>query len=106
MIVWKREILKHFSGLIKSLSNENFITGIYVPVDNNIWYSHYMYSSSASVNSWHVWFASEGDPSNYMTYFRRATVFLALGKSKSALPDLDKVVEIKPDFTAVSLLLI
>lgn len=37
-----------------------------------------------------------------MTYFKRATVFLALGKSRSALPDLDKVVELKPDFTAVS----
>lgn len=37
-----------------------------------------------------------------MTYFRRATVFLAMGKSKSALPDLTKVIELKPDFTAVS----
>lgn len=44
---------------------------------------------------------SEGDPSNYLTYFRRATVYLAMGKSKSALPDLDKVVELKPDFNAV-----
>ena len=44
----------------------------------------------------------EGDPSNYMTYFRRATVYLAMGKSKSAIPDLDKVIELKPDFVAVS----
>lgn len=44
---------------------------------------------------------SEGDPNNYLTYFRRATVYLAMGKSKSALPDLDKVVELKPDFNAV-----
>lgn len=44
----------------------------------------------------------EGDPTNYMTFFRRATVYLAMGKSKSALPDLDKVIELKPDFTAVS----
>lgn len=36
-----------------------------------------------------------------MTYFRRATVYLAMGKSKSALPDLDKVIELKQDFTAV-----
>ena len=48
---------------------------------------------------------SEGDPNNYMTYYRRATVYLAMGKSKSALPDLDKVIELKPDFTAVSIVI-
>jgi DnaJ family protein C protein 3 len=47
-------------------------------------------------------FQPEGDPNNYMTFFRRATVYLAMGKSKSALPDLDRVIELKPDFTAVS----
>ena len=45
----------------------------------------------------------EGDPSNYMTFYRRATVYLAMGKSKQALPDLNTVIELKPDFTAVSL---
>ena len=44
---------------------------------------------------------SDGDPKNYLTYFRRATVYLALGKSRSALPDLNKVLELRPDFTAV-----
>lgn len=44
----------------------------------------------------------DGDPDNYLTYFKRATVYLALGKSRSALPDLDKVVILKPDFNAVS----
>ena len=34
-------------------------------------------------------------------YFRRATVYLALGKSKQALPDLDRVIQLKEDFTAV-----
>lgn len=29
-------------------------------------------------------------------------MFLAMGKSKSALPDLGKVIELKPDFTSVS----
>ena len=47
-------------------------------------------------------FLSEGDPKNYQSYYRRATVYLAMGKSKSALPDLDKVIELKPDFTSVS----
>lgn len=37
-----------------------------------------------------------------MAYYRRATVYLAMGKSKSALPDLSKVIELKPDFTSVS----
>lgn len=36
-----------------------------------------------------------------MAYYSRATVFLAMGKSKSALPDLSKVIELKPDFTSV-----
>lgn len=41
----------------------------------------------------------EGDPSNYMTYFRRGTVYLALGKSKNALADFDQVLNKKPQFT-------
>ena len=39
-----------------------------------------------------------------MTYFRRATVYLAMGKSKSALPDLDQVLLLKPDFNAVCIM--
>ncbi|XP_053733943.1 dnaJ homolog subfamily C member 3a [Synchiropus splendidus] len=45
----------------------------------------------------------DGDPKNYLAYYRRATVFLAMGKSKSALPDLSKVIELKPDFTSARL---
>uniref|UniRef100_A0A0B7BH12 J domain-containing protein n=1 Tax=Arion vulgaris TaxID=1028688 RepID=A0A0B7BH12_9EUPU len=48
----------------------------------------------------HYHAAVEGDPDNYLTYFKRATVYLALGKSRSALPDLNRVVELKPDFIA------
>ncbi len=44
----------------------------------------------------------EADPKNYMAYFRRATVYLGMGKSKAALPDLSKVIELKADFTGVS----
>lgn len=47
-------------------------------------------------------YLSEGDPRNYLTFFKRATVYLALGKAKFALADLEKVLELKPDFTAVS----
>ncbi|CAI4233306.1 unnamed protein product [Auanema sp. JU1783] len=48
----------------------------------------------------HYHAAVELDPNNYQTLYRRATVFLAMGKSKSAIPDLDRVIELKPDFTA------
>ena len=44
---------------------------------------------------------AELDPNNYMIFYRRATVYLAMGKSKSALPDLDVVLSLKPDFNAV-----
>ncbi|XP_078694396.1 dnaJ homolog subfamily C member 3-like isoform X2 [Branchiostoma floridae x Branchiostoma belcheri] len=47
----------------------------------------------------HFHAAIEGDPDNYLTYFRRATVYLAMGKSRQALPDLSKVIHLKPDFT-------
>ncbi|CAF4299074.1 unnamed protein product, partial [Adineta steineri] len=36
----------------------------------------------------------------YVAYFRRAAVYLGMGKSKAALPDLSKVIELKPDFIA------
>lgn len=45
---------------------------------------------------------SEGDSKNYLTYYKRAAVFLAMGKSKSALPDLTRAIQLKPDFLAVS----
>lgn len=46
---------------------------------------------------------ADGDPNNYLTYYKRGTVYLALGKAKLALLDLDKVMELKPDFTAAKL---
>lgn len=51
----------------------------------------------------HYHAAVEGDPNNYLTYFKRGTVYLALGKSKVALSDLDKVLELKPDFISARL---
>uniref|UniRef100_A0A1I7XUX8 J domain-containing protein n=1 Tax=Heterorhabditis bacteriophora TaxID=37862 RepID=A0A1I7XUX8_HETBA len=48
----------------------------------------------------HYHAAIELDPTNYQTLYRRATVYLAMGKSKAAIPDLDRVVELKHDFTA------
>uniref|UniRef100_A0AAY5EP74 DnaJ homolog subfamily C member 3 n=1 Tax=Electrophorus electricus TaxID=8005 RepID=A0AAY5EP74_ELEEL len=51
----------------------------------------------------HFHAAVDGDPKSYVAYYRRATVYLAMGKSKSALPDLTKVIELKPDFTSARL---
>ncbi|XP_056431557.1 dnaJ homolog subfamily C member 3b [Gadus chalcogrammus] len=51
----------------------------------------------------HYHSAVEGDPKNYLTYYKRAAVFLAMGKSKSALPDLTKAILLKPDFLAARL---
>ena len=47
---------------------------------------------------------SDGDPSNYMPYFKRAAVYLAIGQVKKALPDLDKTVELKRDFHQVGII--
>lgn len=48
----------------------------------------------------HFHAAIDGDPSNYLSYYRRATVYLALGRSRTGLQDLDEVIRLKPDFTA------
>lgn len=56
---------------------------------------------SDALSQYHA--AVEGDPENYLTIFKRATVYLALGRSKAALKDLDRVVELKPDFVAARL---
>ena len=39
-----------------------------------------------------------GDPDNYLTYYKRATVYLALGKPKAALDDLNEIIQKKVDF--------
>ncbi|XP_030636053.1 dnaJ homolog subfamily C member 3b [Chanos chanos] len=51
----------------------------------------------------HYHSAVEGDSKNYLTYYKRAAVYLAMGKSKSALPDLTRAIELKPDFLAARL---
>lgn len=35
-----------------------------------------------------------------MSYYKRATVFLALSRSRPALADLEKVIQLKNDFVA------
>ncbi|XP_013871649.1 dnaJ homolog subfamily C member 3b [Austrofundulus limnaeus] len=46
----------------------------------------------------HYHSAVEGDSKNYLTYYKRAAVFLAMGKARSALPDLTQAIQLKPDF--------
>jgi DnaJ family protein C protein 3 len=51
----------------------------------------------------HYHAAVEIDPNNYQTFYKRALVFMALGKYNQALKDLDKVIELKSDFTTAIL---
>ncbi|XP_011145587.1 dnaJ homolog subfamily C member 3 isoform X2 [Harpegnathos saltator] len=46
----------------------------------------------------HYHAAVDGDPNNYLTHYKRGTVYLALGKAKFALHDLDKVLELNAGF--------
>lgn len=46
----------------------------------------------------HYHSAVSSDPDNYMAYYKRATVLLALGRSKAAIPDLDMVIKLRRDF--------
>lgn len=46
----------------------------------------------------HFHAAVDADPNNYMSYYKRATVYMALSRSKPALADFDKILKIKPDF--------
>lgn len=44
--------------------------------------------------------AINNDPNNYLTYFKRATVFLALNRPKAALDDLNKALGLNENFTS------
>jgi len=46
----------------------------------------------------HFHAAVDADPANYMSYYKRATVYMALSRSRPALSDLDKILQLKPDF--------
>lgn len=53
--------------------------------------------------SLHLFPRLEGDPNNYLTLFKRGTVYLAMGKTRFAIQDFTRVLELKPDFTAARL---
>jgi len=44
--------------------------------------------------------AINNDPNNYLTFFKRATVYLALNRPNSALDDLNRALELNPKFTS------
>lgn len=46
----------------------------------------------------HFHLAIDADPNNYVGFYRRGTVYLGMGKFKSAQADLTRVLELKPDF--------
>ena len=43
------------------------------------------------------------DPENYLTYFKRATAYLSLGRNNAAVDDFSKILDLKPDFDQVLL---
>lgn len=43
------------------------------------------------------------DPTNYLTFFKRATTYLSLGRSNQASEDFGKVLELKPGFEGAHL---
>ncbi|XP_017483875.1 PREDICTED: dnaJ homolog subfamily C member 3-like [Rhagoletis zephyria] len=51
----------------------------------------------------HYHLAVESDPKNYLTYFKRSTVYQAMGRYKSALDDLTESLNLNPDFSPARL---
>jgi DnaJ family protein C protein 3 len=43
------------------------------------------------------------DPSDYLTFFRRATTYLSLGRTSQATSDFNKVLELRPGFEGAHL---
>jgi len=47
--------------------------------------------------------AIDADSSNYQAFYMRATVYLAMSKARSALPDLNEVMKLQPTFVKARL---
>jgi DnaJ family protein C protein 3 len=41
----------------------------------------------------------EQDPDDYLSYFKRATAYLSLGKTNLAIEDFTKILNLKPGFS-------
>jgi tetratricopeptide (TPR) repeat protein len=46
--------------------------------------------------------AIKSKPDDYSPYYKRAALYLSRGQTKKALTDLNKVLELKPDFSQVN----
>ncbi|XP_066930725.1 dnaJ homolog subfamily C member 3-like [Clytia hemisphaerica] len=98
---WLYRVFSSLSVLLMTLDfNFNFIEGnASADVDHHLEMGKRLLAAGQLTEALsHYHSAIEGDPENYMTYFKRATVLLALGRSKTALKDLTKVVELRHDF--------
>jgi Tfp pilus assembly protein PilF len=46
----------------------------------------------------HIVLLIEQDPSDYLSYYKRATAYLSLGKTNSAIEDFTRILDLKPGF--------
>ncbi|KAM4795372.1 dnaJ homolog subfamily C member 3 [Rhinophrynus dorsalis] len=100
------KVLSFFPFLLVlfDLQYEGVVCGINADVDRHLEMGKKLLAAGQLADALsHFHSAIDGDPDNYLAYYRRATVFLAMGKSKAAIPDLSKVIELKPDFTSARL---
>lgn len=85
-----RQFLAH-NQLSDALTHYHAAVGKFITI-KVLWHSLYI--------SFLSYVFLEGDPSNYLTLFKRGTVYMALGKTRFAIQDFSRVLELKPDFTA------
>ncbi|XP_055695415.1 dnaJ homolog subfamily C member 3 [Lutzomyia longipalpis] len=95
---------KKFTALILLLCLDLFMDGAesatQAEIDRHLEMGRqYLASNQLADALTHYHAAVEGDPSNYLTLFKRGTVYFALGKARNCLQDFSRVLELKPDFT-------
>ncbi|KAG9492172.1 hypothetical protein GDO78_000600 [Eleutherodactylus coqui] len=101
-----RKLLSFFPFLLVlfDLQYEGVVSGINADVDKHLEMGKKLLAAGQLADALsHFHSAIDGDPDNYLAYYRRATAYLAMGKSKAAIPDLSRVIELKPDFTSARL---
>jgi DnaJ family protein C protein 3 len=93
---WLKTVLVAFLSLDVDL---NFVAGGQSEVEKHLAEGkRLLQEGQLSDALYHYAAAVDGDPSNYLTFFKRAAVYLAMGQAKKALPDLSSCITLKPDF--------
>uniref|UniRef100_A0A8C8S2G3 J domain-containing protein n=1 Tax=Pelusios castaneus TaxID=367368 RepID=A0A8C8S2G3_9SAUR len=88
-------------GMDSTLSPAGLLASGQAEIDNHLEMGRKLLAAGQLAEALsHYHSAVEIDPKNYLTYYKRATIYLAMGKFRSALPDLSKAIELKPDFLA------